>query len=230
MERPGATQQSPPTANTSRKRKSSETKRPGDKGTAKRAKTTKAPALAKTADNDESRKIIINRAPVLQLWSACVTHFIYAELAWSTCLSAGSAISTICAVAKGRSIGTVAEKDESERQRRDAKKEQKDPDTLEVMHFKLRIKDGLALVGSSDAKGKPGTEEPLKKKFGEEQYGQARELFDEVLRSWEGDEDELSKRAFGFYEQFRPDVRSGQKGWGRKGELSLDTIRSTVGR
>jgi hypothetical protein len=77
----------------------------------RRTKTTKPDSAATTED---TKIVIINRAPVLHLWSACVAHFLYPELSWETCLSAGSAVSAICAVAKGRSIGTVPEKDDAE--------------------------------------------------------------------------------------------------------------------
>jgi hypothetical protein len=35
---------------------------------------------------------------------------------------------------------------------------------------------------------------------------------------------ELDQAAFGLYEQFRPDIPAGVKGWGAKGELKLNTI------
>src|SRR5205823_3714171 len=138
---------------------------------AKRTKTTK-PTTKKSASEDEKPQstILINRAPVLDLWAACVTHFVYPSLPWSTCLSAGSVISTICAIAKGRSIGTISERDESEkkqRKREEAKRKQKGLDVIHVMQFKLKLKDGLALVGS-EPKGKPGNEELLRWKFGDE--------------------------------------------------------------
>lgn len=218
---------------TSRKRKSSGVVPDGSPAT-KRAKasssTKRSSSKVNGAAKSEDSKIIINRAPVLRLWGACVTGFVYPKLSWETCLSAGSAISTICAVAKGRSIGTIGERDESEEKqhkRDEAKKKQKDLDVIEVMQFKLKIKDGLALVGS-ERKGKPSGEEGLKKKFGEVEYKNTREQFDESLQSWKGNEEELNKQAFGFYEEFRPDVSHGQKGWGRKGELDLEKVNSAV--
>ncbi len=36
----------------------------------------------------------------------------------------------------------------------------------------------------------------------------------------------LESKAFSLYEDFRPDVPEGQKGWGAKGELDLGRIRS----
>ena len=219
-----------PSSNTaSKKRKSPNT--PSSESPAKRVKTTGSPTKQTKIDEQEADPIIfINRAPVLQLWGACVAHFTYPSLSWETCLSAGSAISTICAISKGRSIGTIPEKDDSEGKqhaRDKAKKKQKELDRIEVMHFKLKLKDGLVLVGSKQ-KGKPGSEELLKKKFSEKEYEAAREAFDGALKSWEGDEEGLNEKAFKFHEGFRPDVRKGEKGWGRKGELSLVKVKSTI--
>jgi len=37
---------------------------------------------------------------------------------------------------------------------------------------------------------------------------------------------ELERKAYDLYEKFRPEIPEGTKGWGAKGELDLDTIRS----
>lgn len=202
----------------------------------KRAKSAAAPKQRVDSvapeDKKQTETVLINRAPVLQLWSACVAHFHYPHLPWKTCLSVGSAISTICALAKGRSIGTIAERDDSEEKRREraeARERTKDLETVDVMHFKLKLKDGLALVGSG-GNGKPGSEEPLKRKFGEKEYETVKRQFEESLKSWHGSEEDLDRKAFHMYEAFRPEVKYGQQGWGRKGELSLERIKSTVER
>src|SRR5436309_2354988 len=69
---------------TSKKRKLSTTDS-SEKPAAKRTKTTK-PTTKKSASEDEKPQstILINRAPVLDLWAACVTHFVYPSLPWST--------------------------------------------------------------------------------------------------------------------------------------------------
>ncbi|OCL02859.1 hypothetical protein AOQ84DRAFT_166672 [Glonium stellatum] len=207
------------------KRKSS--KSSGGSPKSKRAKTVASPAEEISAE----ASILINRAPVLQLWAASVTHFLHHELPWSTCLSAGSAISAICAVAKGRSIGTIKDtkdKDEKKKQK-EVEEREGDYDVLDVMNFKLRLKNGLVLVGSA-GKGKPGVEEPLKAKFGGREYEAARKTFQTALESWQGHEDELNQNAFGLYERFRPNISSGQKGWGKKGELSFEKVMQIAKR
>jgi hypothetical protein len=37
---------------------------------------------------------------------------------------------------------------------------------------------------------------------------------------------ELAEKAFDLYERFRPSIPEGARGWGAKGELKLETIRS----
>jgi len=36
---------------------------------------------------------------------------------------------------------------------------------------------------------------------------------------------QLETRGFSLYEEFRPQIPEGKKGWGAKGELDLDLIR-----
>ena len=99
------------------------------------------------------------------------------------------------------------------------------------MHFKLKLdKDNLAMVGSGDKKGKSSDDAGLKKKFGDQAYDKVKEAFEESLKSWKDDKDEVNKQGFHFYEEFRPEIIKGQKGWGRQGELNLSKIKSVVGR
>ncbi|GAB1741485.1 hypothetical protein NU219Hw_g6715t1 [Hortaea werneckii] len=183
-------------------------------------------------NNDEEGQdaITINRAPVLELWASCVTNFMYPSIPWETCLSVGSAISTITAVAKGRSIGTIEKPgpDEAENRRRERqrKAETQHSEDLEVMGFHLRLEDGKALVGD---KPKPGNEGALSQKFGQAQYERAKEAFQDALGPWKGRESELDREAFKMYEEFRPTVPPGQMGWGRKGRLNLENVKSAVG-
>ncbi|KAK4542061.1 hypothetical protein LTR36_007092 [Oleoguttula mirabilis] len=226
-------------ANESRKRKapaqtaSSNSKKPKtDKKSAQSKQEAKAepePEDAKTGEQQTEGVITINRAPVLELWASCVAHFFYPEMSWDTCLSVGGAIATITAVAKGRSIGTMDKPEpgaaEERRQKRKDKAEKDELDEVEVMHFKLTVKDGQALVGN---KPKKGNEAALRKKYGDEQYAQAKAAFEEALGDWKDKNDELNGQAFKMYEDFRPSIPSGQKGWGKKGQLNLQNVKDAV--
>jgi hypothetical protein len=96
--------------------------------------------------------------------------------------------------------------------------------TVDVMRFNIRVKDGKAFVGD---KAQALGEDKLKAKFGS-RYEDVKHVFEEALKEWKGKEDELAERGFGMYEDFRPSVSAGTKGWGRKGELDLQRIRDVV--
>ncbi|KAJ8611757.1 hypothetical protein MRB53_037764 [Persea americana] len=100
-------------------------------------------------DEQTSDTITINRAPVLELWSACLTQSRYPDLPWSTCLSVGGAISTLCAISKGRAIGAIDKPDEETAEKRRQERESKtNTDEVDVMHFNIKLEKGVALVGS----------------------------------------------------------------------------------
>lgn len=183
----------------------------------------------KSESNDSNDSILINRAPVLELWAATVTSFLYPKVSWETSLSAGSAISTLCAISKGPAIGTKEKQDPSAAEKKCEERRKRSEndgfDELEVMGFHLKLKDGQALVGD---KPKKANESALMKKFGEEAYERAKTAFQEALESWNGQEEELNAQAFHHYEDFRPTVPKGQKGWGRKGMLNLQAVKDAV--
>jgi len=184
-------------------------------------------------DNEthSTTKITVNRAPVLTLFAACVTEFLHSHLSWQTCLSAGASIASLCAISKGRSIGAIDPPSQDKKTKQDKTSDDddnEDEEEITVMHFPLHIKNGLVVDRSS--KPKPGNEKTLESKFGEEEEHEARQVFRDCLQTWKGHEDELNKKAFGMYEKFRPDVAKGQRGWGRKGEMSLEEVEKVIRR
>ena len=95
------------------------------------------------------------------------------------------------------------------------------------MSFKLSLdKNGQAMVGG---KPKKAGEEALMKKYGgSAQYERVKGTFQDALKGWKGEEEELDGRAFSYYEDFRPSIAPGQQGWGRKGHLNLETVKTVV--
>ena len=224
-----------PNSTTGTKRKASTTKStPAKKAKNTPTKQTKIEPDSgnldtKVEDEAKDETVTINRAPVLELWGACITQTLHPSLAWPTCLSVRSAISTLAAISKGRSIGKIDKPDSTEKpaKQQKRKKEQAELEVVDIMTFHLKLKDGLAVVGDQPKKA---NEDTLKKKYGnDENYDKVRKAMLEALEGWKGKEEELNKRGFHMYEDLRPSVAPGQKGWGRKGELSLKRIRDTVG-
>lgn len=180
--------------------------------------------------SEDIKPIVINRAPVLQLWGASVAQFLHPKIAWSTCLGIGSQIATLCAISKGRSIGTIEQADpdkKAEKAEKRRKTAESADEELEVMGFAMHVKNGEVV-----AQGKPkkASETQLRGKFGDAEYEAAKSTMAEALRSWKGKETDLNKKAFAMYEHFRPSVQSGQGGWGRKGELKLENIHESIHR
>ncbi|ETI21052.1 hypothetical protein G647_07395 [Cladophialophora carrionii CBS 160.54] len=196
----------------------------------KKQKETHDEASIKPEEGVEDNKpVIINRAPVLQLWAACVAQKLYPNLSWSTHLSIGSAVSALCAISKGRAIGTIDQpnddpdkKAEKEKKKRSAEKGA--DDEVDVMSFKLLLEDGSAIVSGTPQKA---NEAALIKKYGEAEYARTKKTMEEAIDMFEAraKKGELNRTAFHMYEEFRPSVQHGQGGWGKKGELRLEKIR-----
>lgn len=218
---------------------SAKTAQNGTKSTKTEQKASKEERDSASKDDEgeeeEDKSIMINRAPVLSLWAACVTAFLYPDVKWEACLSAGATIATLCAISKGRAVGKVDPPDDTaekkaEKKHKREKDKQSSPQVLDVMSFPLPLnsKDGSKSVMMS-GKPKPQSEPALVGKFGGEgAYRSVREAMEEGLKSWNDDQNELNRKAFGMYEKFRPGVPSGGQGWGRKGELRLEKIGEVV--
>jgi hypothetical protein len=233
----------PSTPETTNTKTSAKRKQPGDEEkppkTARPTKKQKQKQASIKPDEDvtpaeDNKPVIINRAPVLQLWAACVAQKLYPRLSWATHLSIGSAISTLCAISKGRAIGAIDQaaddpekKAEKEKRKRSAEKEANDE--VEVMSFKLLLKDGNAIVSRKPQKA---NEALLIKKYGEADYNRTKAAMEEAIDAFEAKakKGELNRTAFHMYEEFRPSVQYGQGGWGKKGELRLEKIRELAER
>ena len=98
--------------------------------------------------------------------------------------------------------------------------------TVRVMGFELHLKGEGVVLGGREKEVEEGG---LVGKFGgREGYERVKGVMQESLERWRGEEGELSGRAFGMYEKFRPSVPRGKRGWGRKGELNLAELESVI--
>ena len=167
------------------------------------------------------KKIKINRAPVLTLWATVVAERLGYNK--SEALTLGKAVAGLNAQSKGRRLGIYEEKKDD-----DKEKEEK-PDKLEFIEIlgrgvpALKTPQGLRAA----IKGKPihaeSVESYLEQKFGEE-LDEARTAMEKLAKAYTPKQ--LESKAYDLYEKFRPEIPEGKKGWGAKGELDLDYIRS----
>lgn len=169
-----------------------------------------------------SRKIKINRAPVLTLWAAVVAERL--GFAHDEALTLGHAVAGLNAYSKGVSLGLFHPAPEAVREHR--KKLQKGK-TLTIALLGRAVPvvhtpDGLRALTKDKPDDPTSVTRYLEGKFGEA-LAEVRAAMTRLARSLPSKD--LATRAYGLYEKFRPEIPSGARGWGAKGELDLARLK-----
>ena len=170
-----------------------------------------------------SKKIKINRAPVLTLWAAIVAE----RLGHSrrTALTLGKAVAGLNAQAKGQRLGifekprekplTIRRKGEKPREEFVSLLGRRIP-TVQVSGEARAVIEDELIDPESVAKY-------LSQKFSDD-LADAEAAMRDLAKAYKPEK--LALEAYSLYEKFRPSVPAGEKGWGAKGELDLESIRS----
>ncbi len=169
-----------------------------------------------------AKKVLINRAPVLTLWATVVAEHLGFDV--DEALTLGKSLAGLTAQAKGQRLGIF----EPSKEKPAAARERPRGVEFSVSFFGRAIPAANTEQGvRATAKGKPIDPESvrryLKSKFGDE-LPEVRRAMEKLAES--RSPQELAAEAFRLYERFRPSIPAGEKGWGAKGELDLDEIRS----
>ena len=166
-----------------------------------------------------NKKIKINRAPVLTLWAAVVAERLgYDE---ETALTLGKAVAGLNAQSKGRRLGIYEEKIEEEKKEKTTK-----PEFIELLGRGIpavKTPKGLRAAIKGEAIHAGSVETYLKQKF-KDDLDDTRAAMEKLAKAYTPKQ--LESKAYGLYEKFRPEIPEGTKGWGAKGDLDLDYIRS----
>jgi hypothetical protein len=175
-------------------------------------------------ETTDSQAIMINRAPVLTLWAAVVAERLGYD--HETALTMGKAVAGLNAQSKGRMLGIFGPPKVAEDGAPPPKYGLGEEFWIEVCGRGVPMKntdEGMRAV----VKDKPIEPEKvtayLEKKFGCD-LPSATGAMQDLASAYEPDE--LNAQAYKLYERFRPTIPPGKKGWGAKGELDLDMIRS----
>lgn len=169
-----------------------------------------------------TRTISINRAPVLTLWAAVVAERLGFE--WEEALTLGRAVAGLNAYSKGVSLGLFTPSPPDVREKR-AKLRPKEMITVDLLHRAVpavHTKEGLRALAKENLLDPASVVRYLESKFGDE-LENARKAMEALTKS--RTPAELAGEAYQLYEQFRPSVPTGTRGWGAKGTLNLDSIR-----
>ena len=168
------------------------------------------------------RTISINRAPVLTLWAAVVAERLGFDR--EEALTLGRAVAGLNAYSKGVRLGlfTPSPPEVREQRRKLRPKETITIDLLSRAVPAVHTKEGLRALEKDKPSDPAAVERYLESKFGDA-LADARGAM--VLLAKSRPPKALAAEAFHLYEQFRPSVPAGTRGWGAKGKLDLEAIR-----
>jgi len=168
------------------------------------------------------RYIMINRAPVLTLWTAVVAERM--GFAHDEALSLAKAVTGLTAQSKGRRLGIYKPVPQELKKARAQKRgEEFWIDICGRSVPAVNTAEGIRAVAKDKPIEAKGVERYLDSKFGDS-LQLAREAMRRLAKAYRPEE--LTQIAFSLYEQFRPKIPEGTAGWGAKGKLDLDRIRS----
>ena len=169
-------------------------------------------------------KIQINRAPVMTLWAAVVAERLGFDP--EEALTLGKAVSGLNAQSKGQRLG-IYEQANTDESRRAARERQLDEQYMVGLMGRavpvVNTKDGVRAVKDGRPEDPASVQRYLENKFGEA-LPDVRAAMQELAGSLS--KETLKVRAYELYEQFRPVIPEGKKGWGQAGELDLGSIRA----
>jgi hypothetical protein len=166
----------------------------------------------------------INRAPVLTLWAAVVAE------RWGydheTALTLGKAVAGLNAQSKGRRLGIFEESKGPQEEGEPKTRQPGEQFLVSLLHRRVPVISTDQGVRAT-VKGQPidpaGVRRYLAQKFGHE-LADVQAAMEALAKAYSPDQ--LAAQAYALYEQFRPDIPEGKKGWGAAGQLELDQICS----
>jgi hypothetical protein len=172
--------------------------------------------------------VAVNRAPVLTLWAVVVAQRLGHGRA--TALTLGKAVAGLNAQSKGRRLGVFeapAPEPATSKSKSPAKPKRKTVVVLGRAVPVVRTPSGLRATVKDRPESPTTVERYLAKKF-----GAALPAVDAAMRKLARAYPPKRLAAIGFdlYEQFRPKIPEGVKGWGAKGRLELAKIRDAAPR
>lgn len=171
-----------------------------------------------------TQKIKINRAPVLTLWATIVAERLgYGK---ETALTLGKAVAGLNAQSKGRRLGIYEEKSDENKKEEKTKEKMAQPEFIELLGRGIpavKTPNGMRAAIKGEEIDPESVETYLSQKF-KDDLKDARAAMEKLAKAYTPKQ--LESKAYDLYEKFRPKIPEGTKGWGAKGELDLDYIRS----
>jgi len=172
--------------------------------------------------------VIINRAPVLTLWGVVVAERLGYDR--DAALTLGKGMAGLNAQSKGRMIGVFGEPKAPEGSGPPRRAGLGEEFWIDICGRGVPSKNteaGIRAVVKDRPIDPETVQSYLGSKFGESLEA-VREAMEELAAAF--DPEVMEAAAYGLYEKFRPSIEPGKRGWGQKGELDLDFVRSLATR
>jgi hypothetical protein len=171
-----------------------------------------------------STTLTINRAPVLTLWAAIVAERLGFDR--DEALTLGHAMAGRNALGKGRALGIYLASKKTVTAKSPRKRKLTKIDRVELLGVSIPTVTTPRGVRAVE-RDKPADPRSVER-YHESMFGgalcEARSAMAELARAFEAHD--LAQSAFAIYQDFRPKIPSGAKGWGAAGLLDLGKIRA----
>jgi hypothetical protein len=167
--------------------------------------------------------VVVNRAPVLTLWGAIVAEHLGFDP--NTSLTLGKALAGLNAQAKGRSLG-IFKPPKLAAGEVPKKHKLGEEFWIDLCGRGIPAKntdDGIRAVVKDKPIDPTQVNTYLVKAFADD-FEAVQKAMRQLATAY--DPEDLADKAFRLYERFRPEIDPGKRGWGQKGRLDLDLIRS----
>jgi hypothetical protein len=169
-------------------------------------------------------QITINRAPVLTLWAAVVAERLGHDR--DAALTLGKAVAGLNAQSKARRLGIIEDTTDQDQGRKSRTRKSAQPPVVTILGRPvptIYTEHGLRATRQDQPIDPAGVRRYLKQKFGA--------ALPDVRAAMEAlgvayPPEQLAAEAYALYEQFRPAIPEGTRGWGAAGSLDLDLIRA----
>jgi hypothetical protein len=171
-----------------------------------------------------SQTIQVNRAPVMTLWAAVVAERLGHDP--DAALTLGKAVAGLNAQAKGRRLGLYDEPPDQPEETAARRRPRGDRQLVTVLGRAVPViqtSQGLRATVKGQPVDPASVRRYLARAFDRE-LAAVQAALEALAQAYPPDQ--LAARAYALYEQFRPAVPEGTKGWGAKGDLRLDAIRA----
>jgi len=168
--------------------------------------------------------VMINRAPVFTLWGAVVAQRLGYE--WDEALTLGKVMAGLQAQTKGRMLGIYKAPKKGPEGGPPKKVGLGEDFWVQLCGRGVPVKEteeGIRAVIKDKPQDPAKVQKYLEGKFGDD-LDRVREAMEDLADALESED--LDDMAYGLYEDFRPKIAAGKRGWGQKGALDLDLIRS----